>query len=141
MVSQAYAKLATEIGQGNLSWTSDTIKILLVTDAYTYDENHDFVNDVSGSEATGATRQTLASPVFTPDTANDRVVYDAADATFLAVTSAQTISGAVVYKEVTDDTDSPLIAFLDGTDLAANGSDIQVQFAATGVFYVSYASA
>ncbi|MEM6435705.1 MAG: hypothetical protein AAF773_17915, partial [Cyanobacteria bacterium P01_D01_bin.115] len=63
MVSQAYTKLATEIGQGNLNWTSDTIRVLLVTDAYTYDENHDFVNDVSGSEATGATRQTLASPV------------------------------------------------------------------------------
>ena len=138
MVSRVFPKAIAEMAAGNLNWTSDTIRILLITNGYTYNEANDFVADVVANEATGTTRQTLGTKSVTEDAANDRVILDAADATFAAVPATQTISGAITYKEVTNDADSFVIAFHDGTDLAANGSDIQVQFPATGVLYGSY---
>ena len=138
MVSRPFPKGIEEKAVGNLNWTSDTIQILLVTDAYTYNEANEFVADVVASEATGTTRQTLTGKTVSRDTANDRVILDAADPTFGSVPSAQTIGGAITYKPGTNDADSFLIAFHDGSDLVANGSDIQVQFPATGVLYGSY---
>jgi len=125
---------------GSISWSSDTIKILLVTSSYTLDKDHDFVNDVTASEVnpTNYSRKTLASKTITKDNATDRVKFDAADPvwTSLGGASNATIAAAIVYKEVTDDTDSPLICKIDLiSSFTTNGSDFTFQFDANGLFY------
>lgn len=139
MASKVYPKALELLNAGTLSWTTDTIRVLLVSSAESYSRADDFVNDVSANELSGGSyaRQTLASKT-SADNGTDKWIFDAADPVFSAVAGSQTVGAAIVYKEVTNDTDSPLLAFIDGTDLATNGSDVTVAFAATGVFYIGY---
>jgi hypothetical protein len=132
MASKVYLKGLEQMLLGNLAVSTDTLQALLVTDAYTFAETHNFVADVSGSEAAGANRPTLASKTVTIDTANGRVEVDCADLTFTSVSSGQTVGGVVFFKSVTNDADSYLLGFADVTDLAANGSDITYTVPADG---------
>lgn len=114
---------------------TSTIKLMLVKSAYTYDPDHDFVNDISGSECdatgytggfAGADRLTSAVTI-TEQTANNRVVAIFADTTWTAIGGAtnNTLSGAAAIFEITNDAASIPIAWLEfsGT-LTTNGSDI-----------------
>lgn len=134
MASILYTKLYQIALTGALDLEDDTINVLLVDDTYTANKDHDFVNDVVGDElsGTGYTRKTLAGKSVTLDTGNDRVTFDATDPVWTGL-DAGTIGGAVVFKQVTNDADSPLICFLDPTNLTTNGSDVTLQFNAAGI--------
>lgn len=130
-----------------IDFANDTIKAILVDDTYVYDADHDFANDVSADELTGtgytggfggSGRKTLASKTITNDTANDRVEYDFADITWTAL-NAGTIGGVVLVKEITNDAASPIIAFLDPTNLVTNGGDVTLVVNAEGAMQISYA--
>ena len=71
------------------------------------------------------TPQTLLTPSVTGGT------FDAADATFVAVTAGSTSEGVVIYKDTGVAGTSPLIAYIDtitGFPLLTNGGDITVQW-------------
>lgn len=150
MASGPYHRNILKMLDGTIAYLTDTIKVLLVSTAtpYTYNPDHEFVsaggaNDIDDAEANvtnytrgfaGAGRKTLASKTLTANDASDRVEVDAADVvwTTLGGASNQTLAAAVVLKEITNDAASRMFAYLDFTDVATNGGDITVQFAASG---------
>lgn len=139
MASIMYNKGLAEIMNGGIDLDGDSLKLLLVTTAYTADKDHDFVNDVSGSEVSvsGYARQTLASKTVTADNTNDRGVFDAADVSFSALTAGQTIGGAVIFEDRGGaDSANPVICFIDLADTATNGATLTITWSANGIFYI-----
>lgn len=113
---------------------ADTIKLMLVTSAYTPDKDHEFIDTGGASDPVdarvpGTTDQTLGSKAIAKDTTNDHVSFDAADPTFTAVTSGATVAGAIAYKDTGTPTTSKMLCYLDLPDTPTNGGDITVQFA------------
>ena len=119
------------------NWETDTFKCLLVTSGYTPDRDHDYVDDVvpASNEITGAgyTRQTVANAARTIDDANDRIVYDADDFDFGSIAIGETVAGVVLYREVTNDSDSILIAYYSLGSIATTGNPFPVAVPATGM--------
>jgi hypothetical protein len=84
--------------------------------------------------ATNYVRKALTETVTTDDT-NNRGVFDAADVTWTALGGASndTIAAALIYKHVTNDTDSVPLIHLDLPDTPTNGGDITLAFASAGI--------
>jgi hypothetical protein len=116
-----------------LDLDNDTLKIMLVTSAYTPDFGvHDFKADVNGEVVgTGYTAggETLTSVTLTQSTGT--ITFDAADVTWTS--STITARGAVIYDNslVSD----PLICYIDfGSDQSSSSGDFLISFNAAGVF-------
>ena len=112
---------------------SDTLKIMLVTSAYTPDfGTHDFKADVTNEVVgTGYTAggETLTSLSLTQSAGV--ITFDAADVTWSS--STITARGAVIY----DDTiaSDPLICYIDfGSDQSSSSGDFVLSFNASGIF-------
>lgn len=109
--------------EGQFTWTTDTIKAVLV-DTGTYTPNlsaHEYLSDISS----GARIST--SGAFTGKSATGGAA-DANDVTFTSVTGAS-IEAIVLYKDTGSDATSPLIAYIDtatGLPITPNGGDIIV---------------
>jgi hypothetical protein len=105
-----------------INLSSDTIKAALVKTAYTPNlATDEFYSTISANVV--GTPQTLGTKSVTLG------VFDAADATFSAVASGDTLLGVAIYKDTGVAGTSPLIALLDtitGFPLATNGGDIQI---------------
>lgn len=114
---------------------TDTLKIMLVTSAYTPDFGvHDFkadvTNEVSGTGYT-AGGETLTSLSLTQSAGT--ITFDAADVTWAS--STITARGAVIY----DDTvlNDPLICYIDfGSDQSSSSGDFVISFNASGIFTI-----
>lgn len=145
MASGFYNKGLYEIISGTIDLDTDTLKLMLVDTSYTFDADHEVV-DNGASNATdpshneivatnytagfgGAGRKTVTITGQENDT-NNRADFALADVTWTALGGASndTIGGAILIKENTNDTDSRLIAFFDLTDTPTNGSDITLDF-------------
>jgi hypothetical protein len=119
---------------------TDTVKVALVTSTYTPNQDthaffSDVTNEVSGTGYT-AGGATLASPVVTLDTTNDRVDFDAADTSW--TTSTITARAAVIYKSTGTGTTSPLIAYIDfTTDQISSAGTFLIQWAAAGILRIA----
>ena len=102
---------------------SDTIKVALVTAGYTFNAAHQFYSSITPGSNVVGTPQTLASKTVAGG------VFDAADATFTAVTGSQVVA-LVIYKDTGDNATSPLIAFIDsasaGLPVTPNGGNIVI---------------
>ena len=139
MASKVYGNAIKAAFNKEIDWDSDTIKIMLLSGAYTPNQDaHDYLDDVVSNEVTGtgytAGGAVLASKTATYDAATNTVKFDAADVTW----SGSTITAryAVVYSDsgATNAT-KPLIAYFDfGTDKASSAGDFVVRFHADGVF-------
>lgn len=118
-------------------WTSDTIRGLLVTASYTPNKDHDFVSDVSSFElsGTGYARPTLSGKTRTLSDVTDRITYDADDPDFGPIIVGETARYMILYKFVTNDADSILLACYDLGAVATNGADFVVVFDADGALY------
>jgi len=127
-----------------ISVTADTLKVMLLGTGtpYTQNPDHRFVSSVVASEIAvsgytggfgGAGRKTLASRTLVADDSNDRGVFDAADVTWTALGAGDTIAFVVLFKELTSDALSPLIAVFDVTDTPTNGGDITIQWSSNGL--------
>lgn len=120
MASAIYDKAREWFLDGQISWSADTIKMILIdTGAYTFSAAHDFLDDVPSGARIGSAA-TLASKTITSGVA------DAADPTFSAVTGSD-IEAVIVYKDVGGlDSTRKLICYVDGIAVNPNGSDITV---------------
>lgn len=138
MATTMYTAAFAAMMNGEIDLEADTIQVLLVDAGYTPSKNHVFVDDVSADElsGTGYVRKTLAGKAVSIDTTNHRAIFDATDPVWTGL-DAGTINGAVLFKFVSDDTDSPVIGFLDATDLVTNGSDVTLVFNAGGAFRIN----
>jgi hypothetical protein len=132
MASFIHNEGANQLTAGSINWATDTIKARLVSSAVTPDKD-----DANMSTYTGLGADvTLSGKTKTKDLTNDRIVYDAADPTFLAVPSGATAAVMVVFKAGADDASSIPICCSDITDTPTNGGDIAITFNAAGIFYL-----
>ena len=120
---------------------TQTIKVALVTSAYTFNqETHDYFDDIT-NEVTGtgytAGGATLGTKTCTEAT---RVTtFDAADTSWTS--STITARGAVVYYASGTASSSLLIAFIDfGADKSTDNGTFAIQWNASGIFTVTVAA-
>lgn len=140
MANVVYNVAKQQLMNGTLDLDTNDIRVLLLTANGDINIDDDTVDAVlarastTEAAATGYARQAIGSEAVTVDDTNDRAVFDGADIVFSGVATGETIVGLIVYKHVTNDTDSIPIAHLDVTpNLPTNGSDITVKWDASGI--------
>lgn len=129
MANALYPKFKEACLQGNINMSSGTVKVALIdTGTYTYSSAHEFYSSVSGVVGTPVT---LGTKTFTNG------LFDAADATFTAVTGS-TAEAIIVYIDTGTAGTSRLIEYLDtgatGLPVTPNGGDITITWNASGIF-------
>ncbi len=143
MASVFYNTAKKEIMDGTIDLVNDVIKVMLVTATYTPNADDLFANTPATNEISGtgyaagfagSGRKTLASKVFTADLVNDRAEFDVADIVWTAI-NAGTPAAFVIYKHLTSDVLSRLIAYVDtgGFPIVTNGGDLTIQINAEGI--------
>jgi len=113
---------------GEIDWTDDDIKLLLVdTDDYTVNLVTDEFHAIIPIAAIVETSGNFASKTTTLGVA------DAADV-ILSTVSGDVSEAVVIYKDTGDSETSPLIAYIDsatGLPVTPNSSDITIEWADT----------
>ena len=137
VIYNSYKKI---LGDGAIDWLTDTIKVMLVTSAYTPDQDaHDFKDDITNEiSGTGYTAggAALASKTNTQDDTDDEGVQDAADTVWSGATF--TTRGAVIYKDTGTPSTSPIIAYIDfGEDKSPSGADFTIEWNAEGIININ----
>lgn len=139
---------------GTIDVDTDTVKIMLVDTSYTYDADHQYIdngaddstdpsyNEISATNYTGGyggAGRKDATVTLSYDSTNDRVALIIGDLTWttLGNGSNDTVAGAILVKEVTDDTASLLIAYFDPSNVTTNGSNYTLDFSATGNLFIN----
>lgn len=144
MASKLYGNFFLKALNKEVDWDTDTIKVALVSSAYTPNQDsHDYWDDVSANEVTGtgytAGGATLASKTATYDSATNVTVLDAAD----VVWSASTITAryAVIYDDAgATNAQKVLIGYVDfGSDQSSTNGNFTVTWDATGIVRVTTA--
>lgn len=132
MAETAYNAYKAGLANGDEDWANGDYRVLLLTGAVTIDPDHATVSAILGvnTEASDASyaRQTLGSKVVTQNDTDDRAELDAATADFGALDN-ETPTAMVVFRQVTDDTDSVPASLHDSNfGTAANGAGYTVEF-------------
>lgn len=125
MANALYDKAREAFLNGDIDWTNDNIKVVLVDTAdYTVNlSTHQYLSDIA-SGGRVATSGNLSSKTTTAGVA------DAADITFTAVTGDQS-EALVIYQDTGSAATSQLIAYIDsatGLPVTPNGGDISITF-------------
>ncbi len=138
MANFTYREARRAILEGEIDLVDDDLRILIVMTNTTADTEltAEFVGDLTvldEYDGTGYTRQTVDNRAIAIDNANDRVEVTADPAVFSSI-GAGTRQGqaAIVYKQVTNDADSPLLFHIDsnGFPFTGTGADFPVNFSA-----------
>lgn len=134
-----------KILDGDIDFTNDTFKLMLITDSHTPDiDAEEFIDDVSANEVSAsgtysAGGGTLASTSVTVDDTNDRAYFDAADVAFTSATI--TARYAYLYKDTGTPATSPIVGYYDyGSNSSSTSATFTHQFAAPasgGALYLS----
>lgn len=122
-----------KLWDGSIDLDTDTIKVAFMASGYAPNiDTEDFYDDISASVAAGSTDQTLANKTLTIDTTNDIVKFDADDISI----SGQSFTSdmLVLYKSTGVASTSPLICYIDITEIAPVGGSVTVQFHSSGIF-------
>lgn len=126
------------LAAGQLDLDADDIRMgLLKTLAgHTNVPDVNFVSDMEAHAdfaeldgASGYARVALSTKTVTENDTDDRADADADNVAFGALGTGGTIVGAFIYKHVTNDTDSPVIAIYDLTSTPTNGGTVTVNVA------------
>jgi len=155
MADILYNKALEGIFDDTINLVNDTIKVMLVTSAYSPDKDHDFVTasgagaaELSGTGYTGgyggSGRVALTSQAAAEVDASDNAKMTIASVVFPACGPAGTAAGALFIKETGgSDATSRLIAYIDtgfpGAGLITNGSDITISFPSNILFTMAQA--
>jgi hypothetical protein len=128
------------LATAGLNWPSDDIRVLLVKGTYSPSRAHNFASSAAAHEVAGTnySRPTLAGKAVTQNDVDNRAELDCDDVTLAGVTFNDPVTGAVIYKRVTTDADSPYLAFIDlsATPLQSSGADVTLRIAASGVLRI-----
>jgi hypothetical protein len=124
---------------GSIDLDTDTIRVLLVTAAYTpnratHTKRSDITNEVVGTGYT-AGGAALANKTVTADTTNHRGVFDADDASWAA--STITARAAVLYKARGGASSSDeLIGYVDfGANVVSTAGNFLITWSVDGILY------
>jgi hypothetical protein len=124
-----------------INWSSDTIKVMLCTSAYTPNQDTDVYKDVvNPTEASGAGYTaggaTLVSKTITYTASTNIVALDAADVNW----ASSTISNAR-YAVIYDDSpasNKPLLGYVDfGADTSSSSGNFTITWDAAGILKVT----
>ena len=132
MANKIYPKWKEALLQASSdSALTGTVKVALVDlGAYTYNDAHDMLDDISGVVGTA---QTLGTKTFVGG------VFDAADVAFPSVSGA-TVEALIIYIDTGTPSTSRLVAFLDsgytGLPVTPNGGNIDVLWDTDGIFKI-----
>lgn len=143
MASKLYGNFLKLALNKEVDWDTDTIKVALLSNSYTPDQDtHDYFNDVSSFEVSGtgytAGGNTLASKTITYDSGSNVITLDAADTTW----SSSTITAryAVVYASTGTASSSALIGYVDfGSDQSSSNGNFTITWDATGIVRITVA--
>jgi len=100
-------------------------------------EDINFVDGIVADEVAGAGRADLAGLALTENDTNDRAELDATDPATYTGLNGPTIAGGWIYRQVTNDADSPVWCFLDVNDIVTNGGDVTLSFPTGGFLHVT----
>ena len=144
MPSKLYGQFLSQALNKEIDWDTDTIKVALLTNSYTPDQDaHNYYDDVVANEVSGtgytAGGNTLANKTNTYNSGTNVIVLDADDTTW----SSSTITAryAVVY-DATPATNAtkPLIGYVDfGSDQSSNNGNFTITWDATGIVRITVA--
>ena len=146
MASNAFNNALQKILAAYLVSGAD-IRIALVMTNTTCDIDKDAINFVANittldeCDASGYARIALGSEASNVDDVNDRAEFDGTDISFTGLgTGTRAYLGILVFKFVTDDTDSVPLFFIDfPTDVANTSSQVDVTFNVEGIAQLSQA--
>lgn len=142
-----YNRAGKEILDRTIDLAANTLKVMLVTNAYAADPDHLTV-DAAGADALaaeigvtgytggwgGSGRQTLANKTITQDDTNDRTVFTADPVTWTSLAAGATVTGAILIKEgASNDTTSRLIAYYPLTPYPTAGNGYRLTWDANGM--------
>lgn len=137
MADVIYNSFKRDIMNGSIDLDTDTIKVALVTSAYTPNQDthtkfSDVTNEVSGTGYT-AGGATLANKAVSADNTDNEGVFDADDVSWS--TSTITARGAVLYKSRGGAaTADELICYIDfTTDKSSTAGTFTLQWNAEGI--------
>jgi hypothetical protein len=144
MPSKLYGQFLSQALNKEIDWDTDTIKVALLTNSYTPDQDaHNYLDDVIAAEVTGTGYtqggNTLANKTNSYNSATNVIVLDADDTTW----SSSTITAryAVVYdaSPATNAT-RPLIGYVDfGSDQSSSNGNFTITWDATGIVRITVA--
>lgn len=139
MASKMYGNLVARAFNGEVDYDTDTIKVALLGQAYTPNQDtHQVWADVKANEVTGtgytAGGATLGNKTVTYDAANNVTVLDADDVTWAS--STITARYAVIYDAAgADDTERVLMGYVDfGMNQASTNGNFTLTWDAGGIF-------
>jgi hypothetical protein len=139
-VSKIYNNTYFMVWQGQINYTTDTIKFAMLKSSYTINLNdhvtlEDLVMATNECDDVDYSRKTLTSKAITFDGINNRVSLNADNIEYLN----STISAAygVVFQDTGDESTSNLIGVIDfeGTKSSTNG-DFKIIWGAEGMLYI-----
>lgn len=146
-MSFVYTGAKEQIAQGGIDFreAGDDIRIALVMSNTTADTEQDKLlmnafTTLDEYDGAAYVRKALATQTVTRDDPNDRAEFDAIDVvwTALGVGTRQAV-GMLIYKHVTDDTDSIPLAYIDtgGFPFDGNGGDVTIQWNVEGILQIT----
>lgn len=137
MASVIYNSFFADRDKGLIDLDLNTLKVMLVTSAYTpnidtHTKRSDVTNEVVGAGyVTGG--NTLANTTVTQDNVNNKSVFDADDTNW--TTSTITARGAILYKSTGLNTTDNLICYFDFvTDKISSAGNFTITWDALGIF-------
>lgn len=119
----------------------DDYAALLVDDNYVFDATHEFVDDVSADEIAeaGYARVAITGDTRVISNTFSRILYDMDDMDFGNISAGANIGGLIIYRDITDDTDSPLMAFFEVPIYPTDGGNYTAIVSSVGIGFASRA--
>jgi hypothetical protein len=144
MSSKLYGQFIQQAFNKEIDWDSDTIKVALLNNTYTPDQDaHNYYDDVVAYEVTGtgytAGGLTLANKTNNYNSSTNVIILDGDDLTWAS--STITARYAVVY-DATPATNAtrPLIGYVDfGSDQSSSNGNFTITWDATGIVRITVA--
>ena len=136
--TKTYGSLITKAFNKEIDWDTDTIKVALVANTYTPNQDtHDYWDDVSANEISGtgytAGGITLSSKTVGYTAGTNVTKFDAADVSWTS--STLTARYAVIYLSTATASTSPLIGYIDfGSDQSSSAGTFSIVWDSAGIF-------
>lgn len=141
MASVVYHNAIAKMMSGDLDLNAHDIRVALLMTNTTADTENDTAlmngfTTLDECDSTSYARVALTTEAVNTDNTNNRAEFDADDASFtgLGGDATRAVQGALIYRHVTNDTDSVPIAFIDFTsDIPATATQIDIPWDAEGI--------
>ncbi|MGW3545910.1 hypothetical protein ACWDNI_35960 [Nocardia niigatensis] len=140
-----YSQFFTSLLNKEIDFDTDNIKIMLLGNGYTFDQDahrykSSITNEVSGTGYT-AGGQTLTSVTVSYDSATNTIKLDAADPSWTGSTISGVRKAAIYDSTPGTDATRPLIVYLESdADLSTTSGTLSITFDAAGIATMTVAA-